>query len=227
MAETDNPLDKDHRLIALVIGATGATGKDLVKQLLADEDFKEIKIFVRRKSGIQHSKLIEHIVDFEKWTEWESQIRGDVAFSCLGTTLKSAGSKEAQKRIDMDYQYEFARIARNNHVPTFVLVSAFGASSQSRIFYSRIKGELEDKIKMLNFPHCIFFQPGMLDRPQSDRFFEVWGLKALRLLNQIGIFKSQKPLPTPTLAKAMIKSSKFPIDGIQVYRLGEIFGIGS
>ncbi len=225
MAETDSNSIQDHKRVALVIGATGATGITLVEQLLTDDDFKEIKIFVRRKSGIQHSKLTEHIVDFEKMEDWKNLIQGDVAFSCLGTTLKSAGSQEAQKRIDFDFQYQYAKNARLNFVPTFVLVSAYGASSQSRIFYSRIKGELEDKIKQLEFPHCVLFKPGMLARPHSDRILEVWGLKILRLLNRLGLFKSQRPLPTATLAEAMIKSSKSKETGVRIYQLDKIFGI--
>lgn len=211
------------RLVALVIGATGATGSSLVDQLTADDEFSEVKIFVRRPSGLQHSKLRKYVVDFENMELWKSHIEGDVAFSCLGTTLKSAGSKQAQKRIDLDYQYEFAQHARNNRVKTYVLVSAYGASSKSRIFYSRIKGELEDKVVSLGFPNCFIFQPGMLIRPNSQRLVEVWGLAILRFINQIGLLRSQKPLPTETLAQAMVHVSKSDEQGLRVFRLNEIF----
>ncbi len=83
---------------ALVIGATGATGKDLVNQLLNDKAFEEVDIFVRKPVDIENDKLKVHIIDFEKPQEWKGMIKGDVAFSCLGTTLKDAGSKEAQKK---------------------------------------------------------------------------------------------------------------------------------
>ena len=79
---------------ALVIGATGATGKDLVDQLLNDQDYKEVEVFVRNPLNIENSKLTTHIVDFEKPEEWKDLVKGDVAFSCLGTTLKNAGSKD-------------------------------------------------------------------------------------------------------------------------------------
>ena len=87
---------------ALVIGATGATGKDLVNQLLNDKDFEEVNIFVRKPVDIHNEKLKVHIVNFEKPEEWKQMVKGDVAFSCLGTTLKDAGSKEAQKKVDFD-----------------------------------------------------------------------------------------------------------------------------
>jgi uncharacterized protein YbjT (DUF2867 family) len=99
---------------ALVIGATGATGKDLVNQLLNDQDFEEVNMFVRKPIDIQNNKLKVHLVNFEKPEEWKDLVKGDVAFSCLGTTLKAAGSKEAQRKVDYDYQYEFAQAAKEN-----------------------------------------------------------------------------------------------------------------
>ena len=124
---------------ALVIGATGATGKDLVNQLLNDKEFDEVDIFVRKPVDIQNDKLKVHVVNFEKPEEWKDMVKGDVAFSCLGTTLKDAGSKEAQKKVAFDYQYEFAKAARENEVEDYILVSAYGANPQSKIFYSKMK----------------------------------------------------------------------------------------
>ena len=81
---------------ALIIGATGATGKDLVTQLLADDTYSEVHCFVRKALALTHPKLHTHVVDFETAEAWADLLRGDVAFSCLGTTLATAGSKEAQ-----------------------------------------------------------------------------------------------------------------------------------
>ena len=90
---------------ALIIGATGATGKDLVNKLLHDNDFEEVHAFVRRPLEIESDKLKSHVVDFENPDSWKDLVKGDVAFSCLGTTLKDAGSKDAQRKVDFDYQY--------------------------------------------------------------------------------------------------------------------------
>ena len=128
---------------ALVIGATGATGKDLVNKLLEDKDFQEVHAFVRRPLNIKNEKLKAHVVDFEKPEEWKDLVKGDVAFSCLGTTLKDAGSKDAQRKVDFDYQYQFAKNAKENEVEDYILVSSYGANPNSKIFYSRMKGELE------------------------------------------------------------------------------------
>ncbi len=208
---------------ALIIGATGATGKDLVHQLLQDMDFHEIHVFVRIPLKINDPKLKVHIVDFEKSDDWKSLVKGDVAFSCLGTTLKAAGSKEAQKKVDVDYQYHFAKSARENGVDDFILVSAYGADPNSAMFYSKIKGELEQKVKKLHFNKVTIFQPGMLERKSSDRFGEVAGAKVIKFINKLGLLKSQKPLPTHVLAKAMINASKIKSNGYSKIKLGSIF----
>ena len=208
---------------ALVIGATGATGKDLVKQLCQDSDFDEIDIFVRRRSDFHHEKVKAHLVDFDHPEEWKHLVKGDVAFSCLGTTLKSAGSKENQKVIDYDYQFNFAKAAKENKVEDYILVSAYGASPDSKIFYSRIKGELEEAVKNLKFEKTTIFKPGMLERKNTDRNGEVFGLKIIKFLNKLGLFKSQQPLPTEVLAKAMIVASKIKSNSFSEVKLHSIF----
>ena len=208
---------------ALVIGATGATGKDLVKQLCQDSDFDEIDIFVRRRSDFHNEKVKAHLVDFDHPEEWKHLVKGDVAFSCLGTTLKSAGSKENQKVIDYDYQFNFAKAAKENNVQDYILVSAYGASPDSKIFYSRIKGELEEAVKNLKFEKTTIFKPGMLERKNTDRNGEVFGLKIIKFLNKFGLFKSQKPLPTEVLAKAMIVASKIKSNSFSEIKLHSIF----
>ncbi|ROH87555.1 semialdehyde dehydrogenase [Chryseobacterium cucumeris] len=208
---------------ALVIGATGATGKDLVNQLLNDKEFDEVDIFVRKPIDIQNNKLKVHVVNFEKPEEWKEMVKGDVAFSCLGTTLKDAGSKEAQKKVDFDYQYEFAKAAKENEVEDYILVSAYGANPQSKIFYSKMKGELEEAVKQLHFNKITIFKPGMLERKDSERTGEVLGSRIIKFANKLGLLESQKPLPTDILAKAMINSSKIKSNGYSSIKLGNIF----
>ena len=208
---------------ALVIGATGATGKDLVNKLLEDKDFQEVHAFVRRPLNIKNEKLKAHVVDFEKPEEWKDLVKGDVAFSCLGTTLKDAGSKDAQRKVDFDYQYQFAKNAKENEVEDYILVSSYGANPNSKIFYSRMKGELEKEVKNLHFNKMTIFQPGMLERKHSERTGEVLGGKIIKFVNKLGICESQKPLPTDVLAQAMINSSKIKSYGYSKIKLGSIF----
>lgn len=198
---------------ALILGATGATGKDLLELLLRDTEIKQVTIFVRRALNITHVKLKIHIIDFDKPDEWKTLVQGDVLFSCLGTTLKIAGSKEAQWKVDYEYQYLFAKIAKENNVNSLVLVSAANASSKSSIFYSKMKGQLEDAVRALHFPKLIIFNPPLLLRAETDRKMEIYGAKVLGFLNKLGIFRSQTPVSTKQLAKAMIESYKKTGDG--------------
>ena len=208
---------------ALIIGATGATGKDLVTQLLADDTYSEVHCFVRKPLTLTHPKLHTHVVDFETPEAWADLLRGDVAFSCLGTTLAVAGSKEAQWRVDYDYQYNFAEHCHQNGVPTFVLISAAGATAQSKMFYNRMKGQLEDAVKALDFPSLLLFQPSILIRSNSDRGGENFTVKVIAFLNKLGLFKRYCPMPTTVLAQKMRKEVATARKGIHTFTLDEIF----
>ena len=208
---------------ALIIGATGATGKDLVTQLLVDDTYSEVHCFVRKPLTLTHPKLHAHVVDFETPGAWADLLRGDVAFSCLGTTLAAAGSKEAQWHVDYDYQYAFAKHCHNNGVPTFVLVSAAGAKAQSKLFYNRMKGQLEDAVKALGFPRLLIFQPSILIRSNSDRGGENFTVKAFKFLNKLGILKRYRPMPTAVLAQRMRKEVATAPKGLHTFTLDKIF----
>lgn len=209
---------------ALIIGATGATGKDLVNVLLKDPGYREVVIFVRRASGLRHPKLTEILTDFDKLEEVSPQVNGDVLFSCLGTTLKAAGSKEKQYHIDYEIPLQFATIAKVKAVRSTVLLSAYGATAKSRLFYSRIKGQLEDAIGTLGFEQYIIFRPGLLLRKDTDRFGERISAGILKALNRFGLLRKFKPLPTAVLAEKMAKAPKVLEAGKQVIELNKIAG---
>ena len=192
----------------LLIGATGATGSDLLDLLLQDNEVESVDVFVRRHPVIEHAKLKVYVIDFEKPAEWSHLVKGDVLFSCLGTTLKDAGSKTAQWKVDYDYQYQFAKTARDNGVGCYVLVSAMNASSQSRIFYSRMKGKLDDDVRKLGFPKLLIFKPPSLIRKGSNREMEKMGVKVINFFNRLGLLKSLKPISTGTLALEMMDAVK-------------------
>jgi uncharacterized protein YbjT (DUF2867 family) len=191
---------------AIVIGASGATGKFLVSRLLQADEFSEVTVLVRYNVFEAHPKLKQVVVDFERLNDYAEQVTGDVAFSCMGTTLKIAGSKAAQWKVDYDYQYHFAQIARHNGVPAFVLLSAQNAKASSAIFYSKMKGRLEKAVEELHFNKLIILQPSLLIRPNTDRLAEKMGLKVIKTFNKIGLLKKQSPLHVDEVAAAMIKS---------------------
>lgn len=193
---------------AIVIGATGLTGSYLVPLLLADNRFSRIKIFGRRTTNQQHPKLEEHIIDFDKPTEWKHLVTGDILFSALGTTIRQAGSQEAQYKVDYTYQYKFAEAAAQNGVPVYVLVSSAMADPSSRIFYTRMKGELERAVQKLPFSTIHIMQPGPLEGERKEnRTGEKVMLKVIHFLNGLGIAKKQKPVHGRILAQAMINVS--------------------
>ena len=208
---------------ALLVGATGATGRALLGQLLADDAFDEMHIFVRRAPAIEHAKLRVHTIDFNRPDDWRESVRGDVLFSCLGTTLKAAGSQAAQRQIDVEYQLAFARAASAHGVPRYVLVSAAGANAHARSFYPRIKGELERAVLALAFAHCVILRPGVLARPDSDRLGERLALRILGLLNACGLLRRYRPLPVERLAQAMISAAKSGRVGSEIVALDAIF----
>lgn len=207
---------------ALVIGATGATGKELVNLLLESTDYSEVSIFVRRPTGKSHSKLIEHIVDFSDVNSFRELITGDVLFSCIGTTLKDAGSKEKQWKIDFDIPADFAAAAKQNNVKSLVLVSSYGASAKSNVYYSMMKGKLEDYLQELHFSQYIIFRPGPLIRENTDRLGEKISVKFIKFFNAIGLFKNLKPITTAFLAEKLVKAPKALPSGNSTLELNEI-----
>jgi len=207
---------------ALIIGATGATGKFLLDELIQDDNYTAITIFVRRPTGRSHPKLVEHVIDFSQLSQYSEYITGDVLFSCLGTTIKDAGSQQRQWEVDYEIPVGFTKIARDNRVNSVVLVSSSGASPKSRVFYSRMKGELESAITTMGFGQFIIFRPGLLVRKGSERTNEKILVKLLGFFNSISLLKRYKPLSTEVLAMKLAKAPwKLP-QGTSVVKLQEI-----
>lgn len=199
---------------AFVLGATGATGRELVGQLLADARYEQVEVAVRRPLGVEHPKLRVHLVDFEQPAAWSAAVQGDVLFLCMGTTLKAAGSEAAQRRVDVDYPLAAARAAAENGVPTCVLVSAAMADAQSRWFYPRIKGELEEALRALPFRRLAIARPPVLDRPGSDRMGERIWVKVVRAFNTLGLLRGQRPMSTAALAQALRRMAADELTGV-------------
>lgn len=210
---------------ALVIGATGLVGKHLTNLLLEDPYFEKVKVFVRRSTDIKNPKLEEYITDFNDLRAIEKKIMGDVLFSTLGTTIKQAGSKDAQYLVDFSYQYEFAKMAFENGVTEYFLVSSSGANSKSRLFYTRMKGELEVAVSGLNFPHICIFRPSLLLGKSSEiRTGEIIGEKVFRIIKHLPLLKKYRAIKGEEVAKAMINVYKRDDkNNIEYFTLNEIF----
>lgn len=210
---------------ALIIGATGLVGDYLLRQLLLDARFDQIKVFVRRPTGYQNpAKLEEHLVDFDQPQHWQHLLRGDVLFSALGTTLKLAGSQRAQYRVDYTFQYQAAEAAARNGVGTYVLVSSASADPDSKIFYSRMKGELERDVAELPFERIRILQPGPLAGPRDEpRPLERVGIAVASLAALVPLLREYRPAHGRVVARAMINAALDETPGVQTHTLGEVF----
>lgn len=196
---------------AVVLGATGLVGRELVTLLLDDSYFKEVKVLVRRKTGVDHPKLKEIIIDFDEPEDWAHEVIGDVLFSAFGTTLKKAGSKDAQYKIDYSYQFLVARLAAINSVPDCILVSAPGANVGSKVFYNRIKGELDRDVAKLDFDRFVIIKPSLLTGQRDEtRMGEVVGEVVMKAISWIPGIKKYRPISGKVVATAMIHALKNP-----------------
>jgi uncharacterized protein YbjT (DUF2867 family) len=155
---------------------------------------------------------------------WSKYVTGDVLFSALGTTIAQAKSKEAQYRVDFTYQYTVAEIAAKNGVSHYVLISSAGANSNSKAFYMRMKGELEDAVRKLSFEYISILRPSILAGVRiQNRIGEKIGIQIMNGLNKVGLFKRYRPIKAEFVAKAMMmavkqnKSSSYTLD--EVFKL--------
>lgn len=209
------------KLKAIVIGATGMVGTELIKLLIKDDSYSEIISLVRRNGSVKDSKLIEKVIDFEQPETWKNLVKGDVLFSTLGTTIAQSKTKEAQFNVDYTYQFNVAEIAALNGVTNYVLVSSAGANSNSKAFYMNMKGKLDDAVLSLPFEFISILRPGQLAGERiKKRFGEEFALSMMYGLNKLGLFKKYKPIQANDLAKAMIqavqnrKSAIFTLDEV-------------
>ena len=208
---------------ANVIGATGLVGKQLVQLLLKNENFDKVRIFVRRSSGISHPKLEEQLIDFGHVESWAEKLTGDVLFSALGTTLKQAGGKEKQYEADVTFNLNFARKAKENAIENYVLVSSVGANPKSWIFYSRIKGELDEAVSKIGFQNLAILRPASLTGDREERrLMEELSVPVVRFVTKF-IFKKYRPIHGITVAQAMINAVLHPEPEKTIWEAAEVF----
>ena len=187
---------------ALLLGATGLVGSQLLEQLLRDERYAKVIALTRRALNQQHPKLRQEIIDFDQPDP--AKIQGDDLFCALGTTLRKAGSKEAQYRIDCTYPLEIGKIAKANGVQQYLLVSSLGADANTSNFYLKTKGELEEKLAALEFKTFVSARPSLLLGNRSEfRMGEKIGIVLAQALAFL-IPKKYRGIQAAQVAKALI-----------------------
>jgi len=213
-------------MIATLIGGTGLTGSSLVRQLLADPPITRVISVSRRSLNVSNAKLREVLVrDLAELPSIESQIRGDFYFSCLGTTMKSAGSKENFEKVDHDAIVAFAKIAKAHYANSFTLVSAMGANAGSMFFYNKVKGRTEDDVRALGLRSLTIFRPALLVGPRLEaRLAESIAARTLVPISRLLPARIGKSLTTEveTLAGRMLAEGKAARPGVQVIQARDI-----
>ena len=193
----------------VIIGATGAVGREIVNKILSGEYYD--RIYILGRSSISKlpddSRLAKIIIDFDNIDFDMDILENADVFASLGTTIKTAGSKENQRKIDVDYTVNFAKLCEGK-VRSFNVVSAIGANSKSKNFYNSLKGELEDKLKEMNLGVLRIFQPSLLISKREDgRFLEELFIKVSPLFKFLlrGKMKKYSPIEVSLLGKVMVR----------------------
>jgi uncharacterized protein YbjT (DUF2867 family) len=208
---------------AIVIGATGLVGSYLVTELINSDNYNKVVLLVRKKPDFVHHKIEAHVIDFENIDT--ELIKGDDLFCAIGTTIKKAGSKQHQYKIDCDYPVKIAQIAKQNHVKQFVLISSIGANANSSNFYLKTKGELEEKITALQFNLFAILRPSfILGKRNEFRLGEKIGIVFVKLLSPIfvGGLKKYKGVHAIDIAKKMLVLATSNLQGTLIIESDKI-----
>jgi uncharacterized protein YbjT (DUF2867 family) len=197
---------------AIIIGATGLVGNLILNEVLNDNDFSKVRIFVRKPTGIINPKLKEIVSPMNDIPSLSSEVHGDVLYNALGTTIKKAGSQKEQQRIDRDMPVAFAKIASGNGAKIMLNVSSMGANINGG-FYLKTKAEMEKGTAEF-FPGSVFhFRPGFLVGNRIEfRLAEKIAMPVMKLFDLVlaGSLKKYRSMPVEKLAKAMVNLSKNP-----------------
>ena len=194
---------------AIIIGVTGAVGKEILKEILENDFYNKVYILGREsiRKLPRGEILTKIIVDFENLNFDTSILEDADVFASLGTTIKIAGSKENQRKIDVDYTVNFSKLCEGK-VRSFNVVSAIGANSKSKNFYNSLKGELEDKLKKMNLGVLRIFQPSLLiSRRDDNRFLEEIFMKVAPIFKLVlkGKAKKYSPIEVSVLGREIVR----------------------
>jgi uncharacterized protein YbjT (DUF2867 family) len=205
---------------ALLLGATGLIGKELLHLLLAENEYEQVNIIVRNGVDIHHPKLNTVIDNLDSMDSYEDMFKVDDIYCCLGTTIKKAGTRENFQKVDLDYPLQAARLGLKQGASKYLVVSAIGADENSPFFYSRVKGRLEEGLTKMGFESVIIFRPSLLLGKREEVRI---GEKAAELVSvPLGfLFKGKlrkyRPVQGEAVASMMLAAALLPGKGIKVF----------
>lgn len=204
---------------ALVAGGTGLVGNHLVNLLTESNEYEDVKVLVRTGSRSTNDKASVLEVDYRYLPDFKDQLTAENIFCCLGTTIRQAGSKDNFYQVDFTFPFELAKISLENGSRQFNIVTSSGASASSMFFYNRVKGEIENALKQLEFKSLNIFRPSLLLGERDEmRFGEEIGSVVTKMLNPVlvGKLKKYRAIEAETVAKAMLNVSLKELTGVQI-----------
>lgn len=192
---------------AIILGASGLTGQELLRKLIIDERYQTIKLFSRKKTENTSSKVIEIVGNLLTLENFKEDFNADEVFVCIGTTAKKTPDKIMYKNIDFGIPASASKLAKENHIPTFIVVSAMGANAKSSVFYNKTKGEMEQAVLSEKIKHTYILRPSIIDGNRNEnRPMEKIGIAIFKLLQplMVGKLKKYRLIEAETIAKAMM-----------------------
>ena len=214
---------------AIILGATGLTGNILLHKLLADDRYRQIKIFTRKPLRFENPKVTEILCDLLDVDSYKENFYGDEIFCCIGTTTKKTPDKELYKKIDFGIPVSAAKLCKQNEIDTFIVMSSIGANTNSSIFYSRTKGEMEDTVLEQKIGNTFILRPSMIGGNRNEsRVGEKVGSILMKVLNPlfIGSLRKYRIIDAEIIANAMIELANNKIDN-QIIESDKIQKIGN
>jgi len=205
---------------ALLVGASGLVGGHCLQFLLEESSYTRVAVLVRRPLSITHDKLAQHIVDFSELETLGECLTADDVYCCLGTTIKKARTKEAFRKVDFDYPIKIAALTQHCGANQFLIVTSLGADPHSRIFYNRVKGEVEEAIRKISFTTINIFHPSLLLGERAEHrtgekagAFIMSGLKYVL----VGPLKKYRAIQARDVAKAMVQIAQKNLKGVNIF----------
>lgn len=213
------------KMTIVLVGSTGAIGKDVLSFLNVEKNVEKIITLTRKPAKNKASKEENLTIDFSNLPGLKNNIKADVFICCLGTTMKVAGSQDEFRKVDYDYVVQFAKLAEATQAKKIIVVSALGANAKSKVFYNRIKGQMEIDVAQVHVPSIEFFRPSLLLGKRDEfRPGETLAKILTPILNPLllGPLKKYKPIQSQTVAKAIVLRSLLGNQGLVTFESDQI-----
>lgn len=209
---------------AIILGATGLTGGELLRKLLEDERYDKIKLFSRSSIGVKNDKIEEHLIDLFELEQHADSFKADEVYCCIGTTQAKTPDEDTYHKIDYGIPVTAAKLAKQNEIPRFLVISALGADIESRFFYNRTKGEMERDVLAQGIAEAYIFQPSLIaGNREEKRPFEAAWKNVMSVGNHllVGPLKKFRSIHAGKIADAMVYVANNKYSGTRI-KSGEI-----